>query len=200
MRKVIDEHTEFDPSDLWIGKPHKTLNERYRKSPSYFEIDNYKKLWIKTPFVLLPFAVSVLNTKQNSKLHTITAVFNPLTKRRKTFLSLIDSIDDVIEERVGGILGKEYKYRRSVDRSEKSFFKHKMSYSLPKDKNGADNFVLYNNDKEKKTIEDLVPNTKMIALIELFEIVIDDEEKKYYTSWNIKHGKIFQDVSIEKTT
>ena len=198
MKKVIDHDTDYDPNDLWIGKPCKTINERYRKSQVYYDINNYKKLWLKTPFMLLPFTVSVLNTKQGSNLFTVTAVFNPLTKKRKSFISMVYDIESVIEERIGGLLGEEYTFCSAIEKSEKTFFKHRMIFGLPKNKNGTNNFILYDSEKEQKTVEDIVPNTKLIAVIELFEVWIDDTKKIFHGSWNIVHGKLFQDVIINE--
>jgi hypothetical protein len=198
MKKIVEEYENYDPSSLWMGKSHKTLNDRYRKSQVYCDINKYKKLWIKTPFMLLPFNVSVRSTKQNTKLYAVTATLNPLTKERKKFIAFINKIDKVIAERIGETLGDDYTYCYSIDQNEKTFLKHKINLGLPKNKNGTDNYILYDKNKERKTVDDITPGTKMIGIIELFDIWIDDEEKTYQASWNIVHGKIFQDILIDE--
>lgn len=196
MKHTIDNYETYDSSELWISKPHDTKNKRYRRCQIYTNADKYNKLWIKTPFMYVPFNVSTRSTK-NNKLYSLTCALNPLTTQRKKFIALIKSIDDIIVEKIGWYLGDEYIYCSSINQKDKKFFKHKITLNLPMNKDGGYGFLLYDKHKEKKTMEDIIPGSKMIGIIELFDIWIDDEEKKYSASWNVVHYKIFQDISID---
>ena len=197
MKQIVENYEKYD-SELWIGKPRKGKSKKYRRCQIYTNIKNYNKLWIKTPFMLLPYKVSIINILGDKKIYSLTATLNPLTSERKKFIALIKKIDNEIIDKVGSCLNDEYTYCSSINESGKGFFKHKINMFLPKNEDGSNNFLLYDKNKETKTIDDIIPNTKMIGIIELFDVWIDDEKKTYHASWNMAHCKLFQNVLIDE--
>jgi hypothetical protein len=194
MPLFIDDYS-YDPTNLWISKLQKTKNERYERSDVYINLKKFKKVRIKTPFLLLPYGASA---KKNTKLSTITAVLNPLTSERKKFVDMIDRIDNIISERISMLLDDDYTFINSVTVNKKEHYKYKMNINLPQNKDGSNKFFLYNKNKIEQKIKDITPRTKIVSIIELYELYVDHTEKTYRITWNVEHGKLFPEILTDE--
>jgi len=196
MPTFIDDYS-YDISKIWIGKLRKTKNPRYTRSDVYLELTKYTKLRIKTPFLLSPFKPTIFNAK-NVKMCNITAVLNPLTSKRKEFMGMIKKIDQLIFERMGLSLDDEYTFIDSIIFNNRERYKHKIMFRLPQNKDGTNNFLLYDKNKTELDIDDITPNAKIICIIELHEIWADHTEKTCSITWNVVHCKLFPELTFDK--
>jgi hypothetical protein len=196
----IDDYEEFDSNKIWVGKPQKIF-ENTRMCTVYQNPNNYKKIIIKTPFLLIPYGPSILKKNKNEEelnnnWYTITSVLAPLIKKRKKFKNLIEEIESSIKKKITSI--NNYKFCESIKDDKKNNYKYNFVLGLPHTKKGEKMFRIVNHKKEKCNISDIKPGMTMISTIMLNDVWINDKKKEYRCLWNIVQMRIYPKIIIDE--
>jgi len=192
----ITKYSKFDTDDLWISKIKKSKdNSNFRNVKIYIDPEKLTRVRVKTPFFYIPFGISTIKEFGKTQ-YKLTASLFPLIEIRKEFKTMIDEIDDEIEDRIDNMLdSEEYVLRRSITKRNDEY-NILLHFPYSKDK---ELFKIVDCNNESATISDVDKKMKGWAVIELSDVWIDDNKKKYGYSWLISQLKIYADIPIDGT-
>lgn len=196
---------ELDLSKLDLGKSGRTIKLLYNKQP----------LQLVTPKVYSPFGVKVNNNDYSNftNCHIDCSLSQMMTQNSINVAKALDALDNKITELIK-IKSNLFKDIADVDLSAdvstyySPFFRPNKNYpklmkiSLPRDKNGNFDFVLFDENKNKVPVDDSNIEETLCKGIS-FKGIIECSKVWYYrgkfgTTWNLVQSRFSPKNNINR--
>jgi len=197
--EYIEDYKSYDIDTLWISgikRNKKSYGDNgdnginFSKSLVYKNPDKLERLLAKTPYLFIPYGISKYNKNTGAVKYSLTVALSPISGIREVFLEFLENIDKYIESRLSNLVPKKYSFVSSIKQNDDDMYTYKLVLNFPTVQGNYD-FLIHDHNKETKQLSYIRPRTKMISIIELDDIWINDNDKKYGTSWNIRYIKIY---------
>ena len=173
--KIITSKDYLNEYDFVCGNIYDTINSNIKQFNLYYKYNlrtELESIKIQTPRLQLKNDISKNEISKNIMALNIEII----DKKTSNFIELIEKIYETIRKK----LKKEKKKKFEV---KKCYNDNTLFLKINKD---LRNIGIFNNDKTKINLEDIIPYTEVKLLLEITNIWIDLEKKTYGINIDIK--------------
>lgn len=173
--KIITSKDYLNEYDFVCGNIYDTINSNIKQFNLYYKFNlrtELESIKIQTPRLQLKNDISKNEISKNIMALNIEII----DKKTSNFIELIEKIYETIRKK----LKKEKKKKFEV---KKCYNDNTLFLKINKD---LRNIGIFNNDKTKINLEDIIPYTEVKLLLEITNIWIDLEKKTYGINIDIK--------------
>jgi len=173
--KIITSKDYLNKYDFICGNIYDTINPNIKQFNLYYKYNlrtELESIKIQTPKLQLKNDISKNEFSKNIMALNIKII----DKKTSNFIELIEQIYEIIKKK----LKKEKKKKFEI---KKCYNDNTLFLKINKD---LRNIGIFNNDKTKIKLEDIIPHTEVKVLLEITNIWIDLEKKTYGINIDIK--------------
>jgi len=173
--KIITSKNYLNEYDFICGNIYDTINPNIKQFNLYYKYNlrtELESIKIQTPKLQLKNDISKNDISKNIMALNIEII----DKKTSNFIELIEKIYEIIRKK----LKKEKKKKFEI---KKCYNDNTLFLKINKD---LRNIGIFNNDKTKIKLEDIIPHTEVKVLLEITNIWIDLEKKIYGINIDIK--------------
>lgn len=173
--KIITSKDYLNEYDFVCGNLYDTINSNIKQFNLYYKYNlrsELESIKIQTPKLQLKNDISKSDISKNIIVLNIEII----DKKTSNFIQLIEKIYEIIRKK----LKKEKKKKFEV---KKCYNDNTLFLKINKD---LRNIGIFNNDKTKIKLEDIIPYTEVKIIVEITNIWIDLEKKTYGINIDIK--------------
>lgn len=173
--KIITSKDYLNKYDFICGNIYDTINPNIKQFNLYYKYNlrtELESIKIQTPKLQLKNDISKNEFSKNIMALNIKII----DKKTSNFIELIEQIYEIIKKN----LKKEKKKKFEI---KKCYNDNTLFLKINKD---LRNIGIFNNDKTKIKLEDIIPHTEVKVLLEITNIWVDLEKKTYGINIDIK--------------
>ena len=174
--KIIANKDYLNDYNFVCGNIYDTINSNIKQFNIYYKYNlrtELESVKIQTPKLLLKNDISKNDISKNN---IMALNIETIDKSTSNFLELIEKIYESIRKKIKKEKKKKFELK-------KCYNDNTLFLKLNKD---TRNIGIFNNDKTKINLEDIIPFTEVKTLIEITNVWIDLEKKTYGINIDIK--------------